>query len=107
MTDHLAELFDQQPLACRAVLGLGVKQSGIGGATNPVGEVAQGVTDHDQRTTRGQPSACFREDVVLDVKVGQQHQVEGGTVRWLPRPYVGDDPCLLYTSPSPRDGLLS
>src|SRR5665811_908221 len=61
------------------------------------------MTDHDQRPTRSQPSACFREDVVLDVKVGQQHEVEGGAVRWLPRPYVGDDPVDVDTgSASPR-----
>ena len=81
-----------QTLTRRAVLGFGVQQSGILRTTNPLGEVAQGVADHDQRPTRSQPSACPIQHVVLEMQVGQQHEVESHTSRRLPRPHVCDDP---------------
>ena len=51
--------------------------------------------------------SCHAEGEVGDVIVGGVAPPPGATVweqsRWIAR----DETCLLYTSPSPRDGLLS
>jgi hypothetical protein len=47
MSDHLAELFNQQGLAGGAQPGLGIQHKWVAGATDSLGQVSQRVTDHD------------------------------------------------------------